>query len=106
MTEEELSQVVDQPAVDPRVLGRLACNLRQEGSARQHNYDGNTLTLTWKEMVDVSRCCISLAGEKRTLLAQVDVHENATVMVEVYAPCRVTVSPEEGFLCLTRFRSA
>ena len=37
-------------------------------------------------------------------LVQVDIHENATVRVDVFEPCRVTVSPEEGFLCLTRYK--
>lgn len=103
MTGEELSEIVDGPLVNPRVLGRLACNLRDEASLHQHNFDDRTLTLAWKEMPDVSRCIVSFAGEGQRL-AQIDIHENATVSIETSAPCKVTVSQDEGFLCLTRFR--
>lgn len=104
MTSEELSQIVEQRMADPRVLGRLACNLRSEDEVRQRHHDGSRLKLTWNETGGAWRCHISIDSPEEARLAQVDVHENATVKVETYGPCRVTVSPEEGILCLTRYR--
>jgi hypothetical protein len=60
--------------------------------------------VVWEHSGDFWRCIIFAAEDHIQRLAQVDIHENATVRVDAFEPCRVTVSPEEGFLCLTRYR--
>ena len=103
MTSLELTEIVDQRMTDPSVLGRLACNLRSNDLVQQRHHDNKQLVASWQDCGDFWRCTVS--EEKASKLqAQVDIHENATVRVEVSEPCRVTVSPEEGILCLTRYK--
>jgi hypothetical protein len=103
MTVLELTEIVDQRMDDPRVLGRLACNLRSSENVVQRHQDGRSLQVVWKESGDFWRCVISADADSGCLV-QVDLHENATVRMEAYAPCRLTISPSEGILCLTRYR--
>lgn len=105
MTAVELGEIVNQRKQDPNVIGRLACNLRSSHPLAQRHEDDRSLNVTWRESGDSWRCTISFEGEQGRSLAQLDIHENATIRVDVHAPCRVTVSPEEGILCVTRYRS-
>lgn len=104
MTSSELSEIVDQRMADPAVLGRLACNLRNNDLVAQRHHDNKQLRIAWLDSGDYWRCTISADEDARGRLAQIDLHENATVRMEVFAPCRVTISPEEGILCLTRYK--
>lgn len=104
MTALELSEIVDQRMADPRVLGRLACNLRNNDPVQQRHHDGRNFSLVWRDSGDSWRCTVYASDQKDLCVAQVDIHENATVRIEAYEPCRVTVSPEEGILCLTRYK--
>ncbi len=88
---------------DPSVLGRLACNLRSNDLVEQRHHDNKQLSTDWRDCGDFWRCTVSEAKAVRPM-AQVDLHENATVRIEVYEPCRVTISPEDGILCLTRYK--
>lgn len=103
MTSLELTEIVDQRMTDPSVIGRLACNLRSNDEVQQRHHDNRQLNANWQDCGDYWRCIVSDAKGPRPL-AQVDLHENATVRVEVFEPCRVTVSPEDGILCLTRYK--
>jgi hypothetical protein len=103
MTSYELLEIANQRLDDPTVLGRLATNLFSEESVQQRSKDDRTLTLSWHEHGDLWRCTISdQATDKR--IAQIDIHENATTRIDVFEPCRVTISRDEGILCLTRFK--
>jgi hypothetical protein len=103
MTSHELLEIANQRLEDPTVLGRLATNLFSEESAQQRSKDDRTLALTWQELGDLWRCIVSdPASDKR--IAQIDIHENATTRIDVFEPCRVTISRDEGILCLTRFK--
>lgn len=105
MTSLELSAIVDQRMTDPAVLGRLACNLRSNGVIEQRHRDNRHFNVVWQESGDFWRCIISSDEKKASQpLAQVDLHENATVRIETSEPCRVTISPGEGILCVTRFK--
>jgi hypothetical protein len=104
MTSLELTEIVNQRMTDPAVLGRLACNLRSSDLIEQRHHDSSQLSLVWQDEGDSWRCSIYSSEKKDRLTAQVDIHENATVRVESYEPCRITISPEDGILCLTRFR--
>ncbi|NYF78112.1 hypothetical protein [Granulicella arctica] len=104
MTSQELTEIVDQRTTDPTVLGRLACNLRSNDLVVQRHHDNRTLSVAWQDSGDFWRCIITSNEKTNHPLAQVDVHENSTVRVDVFEPCRVTISPEEGFLCLTRYK--
>jgi hypothetical protein len=104
MTSLELSAIVDQRMTDPAVLGRLACNLHSNDVLEQRHNDNRHFTVAWQDSGDFWRCIISSDDTTSPPLAQVDIHENATVRIETYEPCRVTISPEEGFLCLTRYK--
>jgi hypothetical protein len=104
MTSLELSAIVDQRMTDPAVLGRLACNLHRDDLLEQRHNDNRHFTVVWQDSGDFWRCIISSDDKTSPPLAQVDLHENATVRIEISEPCRVTVSPEEGFLCLTRYK--
>lgn len=105
MNAEELKAVVEQRMTDPTVLGRLACNLRGGGFVEQRHHDGRAFKVTWEDDGDYWRCTVSDDGNSVTL-AQIDLHDNQTVRSDVFEPCRVTVSPEEGLLCVTRYRAA
>jgi hypothetical protein len=104
MTALELSAIVDQRMTDPAVLGRLACNLHSNDVLEQRHNDNRHFTVSWQDSGDFWRCIIASDDQASPLLARVDIHENATVRIETYEPCRVTISPEEGFLCLTRYK--
>ena len=104
MTSLELTEIVDQRMADPAVLGRLACNLRSGDLIEQRHHDDRKLSLVWNDQGDSWRCCIYSSEKRERLIAQVDIAENTTVRVESYEPCRITISPEDGILCLTRYR--
>ena len=104
MTAQELIEVVDQRMSDPAVLGRLACNLHRADIVEQRHHDDRLFTVAWHDSGDFWRCIISSKDSAHRHLVQVDIHENATIRVDSFEPCRVTISPEEGFLCLTRYR--
>ncbi len=104
MTSYELLEIVNQRMDDPMVLGRLATNLFSEESAKQQNKDDLTLALSWQELGDLWRCTIWSDKESDTRIALIDIHENATTRIDAFEPCRVTISREEGILCLTRYK--
>jgi hypothetical protein len=104
MTSQELTEIVDQRMADSSVLGRLACNLRSSDLIEQRHHDNRKLSLVWHDKVDFWRCTIYSSEKRERLIAQLDIHENTTVRVESYEPCRITISPEDGILCLTRYK--
>ncbi len=104
MTPLELNQIVEQRMDDPRVVGRIACNLRESDSAVQRHHDGREFALSWQDSGGYWRCTLS-DRESGVRLAQVDLHENQTVRIEVDAACRVAVCPEDGILSVTRYRA-
>jgi hypothetical protein len=106
MTSLELHAIVDQRMGDPAVVGRLACTLRREDAVEQRHHDGRRLNVVWHDSGDFWRCTVSFEGQAGHRLAQIDLHENGTVRADVFEPCRVTVSPDEGLLCLTRYKNA
>ncbi len=106
MTSPELLEIVNQRMDDPKVLGRLAVNLFSEDSIKQQHKDDRTLALSWQELGDVWRCTVWLEKDSNARIAQIDIHENATTRIDVFEPCRVTISREEGILCLTRYKHA
>ena len=105
MTSAELTEIVGQRRSDPSVVGRLACNLRSSALVEQWHHDGRQLAVSWEDCGDYWRCVITSSDKPAERVAQIDVHEHGTVRVDSHEPCRVTVSPEEGLLCLTRYRS-
>jgi hypothetical protein len=104
MTSLELTEIVDQRMADPAVLGRLACNLRSSDLIEQRHHDNRNLSLVWHDKGDSWRCTIYSSEKRERLIAQVDIHENATVRVESYESCRITISPEDDILCLTLYK--
>ena len=104
MTSQELTEIVDQRMADPAVLGRLACNLRNNDPIEQRHHDNRQLSLIWHDQGDSWRCTIYPTEKPEHLIAQVEIHENTTVRVESYEPCRITISPEDDILCLTRYK--
>lgn len=104
MTSPELLEIVTQRMDDPTVLGRLATNLFKEDSVKQQHKDDRTLSLSWHELGDLWRCTIWSDKETNNRIAQIDIHENATTRIDVFEPCRVTISRQEGILCLTRYK--
>ncbi len=105
MKAEELQAVVEQRMSDPSVLGRIACNLRCADPAHQRHEDGRNFDVLWEDEGDYWRCTV-IDRATSIKLAQIDLHENNTIRTDVFAPCRVTVSPEEGLLCVTRYQMA
>jgi hypothetical protein len=105
MTSFELLEIVNQRLDDPTVLGRLATNLYREDSVHQRHNDDRTLALSWQEHGDMWRCTLWFAHNPDARLAQIDIHENATTRIDVFEPCRVTISPHEGILCVTRYKA-
>jgi hypothetical protein len=103
MTSEQLKEIVDQRLRDPHVLGRIACNLREEAPVEQKHHDQHLFKVSWEDCGDFWRATVLEDGGAK--LAQVDVHENGTTRVDAFAPARVTVSPDEELLCITRYRS-
>jgi hypothetical protein len=106
MTSLELNEIVDQRMNDPVVLGRLVCNLRRNDQVEQRHHDDREFSVNWQDAGDFWRCIVSSREDAGCRLAQVDLHENSTVRIDVFEPCRVTISPEEGFLCLTRYKTS
>ena len=104
MTPLELIEVVDQRMSDPAVLGRLACNLHRSDLVEQRHNDGRRFSVAWHDSGDFWRCTIASDENAAHRLVQVDIHENATVRVDAFEPCRVTVSTEDGVLCITRYK--
>jgi len=104
MTSQELLEVVEQRISDPAVLGRLACNLHRSDLVEQRHHDDRTFSVAWEDSGDFWRCTIFATENAARRVAQVDIHENGTVRADAFEPCRVTISPEEGLLCLTRYR--
>jgi hypothetical protein len=104
MTEQELMDVVELRMADPVVLGRIACNLRSSASVQQRHHDGLSFDVEWEDDGDYWRCTVT-DRESSSRLVQVDLHENKTIRADVYTSCRVTVSPEEDLLCVTRYRT-
>lgn len=104
MTPLELTEIVDQRMNDPAVLGRLACNLRRSDQVSQRHHDDRQFSVAWQDAGDFWRCTIAAEEDASRRLAQVEIHENSTVRIDVFEPCRVTVSPEEGLLCVTRYK--
>ena len=105
MTAQELSEIVDQRMADPTVLGRIACNLCVSDPLLQRHHDGKQYLVWWHDHGDFWRCTILPSDDPTHRLAQIDIHDNGTVRADVYEACRVTVAHEEGFLCLTRYKS-
>jgi hypothetical protein len=104
MTAQELIEVVDQRMTDPMVLGRLACNLHRSDPVEQRHHDGRRFRVAWHDSGDYWRCTVTSDEDATNRLIQVDIHENATVRVDAFEPCRVTVSTEDGVLCVTRYK--
>lgn len=102
MTEQELMDVVEQRMADPTVLGRIACNLRSTAPVQQRHHDAHSFNVEWEDDGDYWRCTITDC-KSASRLVQVDIHENRTIRADVYASCRVTISPEEDLLCVTRY---
>jgi hypothetical protein len=69
----------------------------------QRHHDDRGFDVAWEDDGDYWRCTITEQGSKARLV-QVDIHENQTVRTDAFAPCRVTISPEEDLLCVTRYR--
>jgi hypothetical protein len=105
MTAQELSEIVQQRLSDPSVVGRLVSNLRSSELVLQNHHDARQFAVRWQDCGDFWRCTITDADSPAMRVAQIDLHENSTVRADVFEPCRVTVSPEEGFLCLTRYKT-
>lgn len=105
MTALELREIVEQRIDDPWTLGRLACNLRSNDLVEQRHHDDCRLSVLWRDTGrNFWRCTIFLGEETDLCLVQVDLHSDKTVRVEAFEPCSVTISPEDGILCLTRYR--
>ncbi len=106
MTQLELSEIAEEKMCDPSVSGCIVSSFRADHTGdsvvEQRHRDGRTLALTWHDRGDFRRCIV-LGGEALAQpVAQVDLCENQTVRMQIYEPCRVTISQEEGFLCLSR----
>jgi hypothetical protein len=102
VTSSELKEIVDQRMTDPHVTGRLVCNLKSD-AVEQKNNDGRLFKVLWQDDGDYWRCTLTDSTSGK-LMAQVDIHENSTVRADLFEPGRITVSPEEGILCVTRYR--
>jgi len=103
MTSLELAEIAEQRMSDPSVLGRIACNLRSNELVEQRHRDERTFQVAWQDSGDFWRCTVTDSAAARRLV-QLDLHENGTIRVDVFESCRVTASPEEGILCLTRYK--
>jgi hypothetical protein len=104
MTSLELTEIADQRMSDPTVIGRLVCNLRSSDLVAQRHHDDQTFGVTWNDSEDFWRCIIFADGNPAHRLAQIDLHENSTFRADLFQPGRITISPEEGILCLTRYK--
>ena len=104
MTALELKELVEQRMDDPWILGRLACNLRDNDVVEQRHHDNRRLSVFWRDTGAFWRCTIFLDETTELCLVQIDLHQDSTVRVEAFEPCSVTIEPNDGVLCLTRFR--
>ncbi len=104
MTASELQEIVEQRMSDAAVAGRLACNLHSDSQVEQRHHDERRFSVEWQELGGVWRCTIRPSDNVAKRLAQVDIHDNSTVRIDCFEPCRVTISREEGILCLTRYK--
>jgi hypothetical protein len=104
MTSLDLTEIVEHRMSDPNVLGRVICLLHHNQPVEQRHHDDFAFTVDWHDFGDFWRCTIASNATPAQTLAQIDLQENATVRVDAFAPCRVTISPDEGFLCLTRYK--
>lgn len=104
MNTQELKEIVNQQMNDPFVLGRIVCNLRSNDLVEQQHHDKCDFEVFWRKSDMFWRCTIFLNKNTELCLAQIDLHDDMTVRVESYKPCSITISPEDGILCLTRFR--
>ncbi len=102
MTQTELSEIVDAAMSNPRVSACIAGNFREDRATAEGHREGGRLTITWQDRGDCRRCTIVSEESAEMPVARIDLGEDATVRLEAYVPCRVTVSNEEGFLCLSR----
>jgi hypothetical protein len=103
MTSSELKEIADQRMSDPHVVGRVVCNLKNQDMVEQRHHDDRLFNVSWQDDGDYWRCTLA-DGASGKALAQVDIHENSTVRADLFEPGRVTVSPEDGILCVTRYR--
>ena len=101
----ELKEIVEQRMADPFVLGRLACNIHDNHLVEQRHHDKQKFSVFWRDTGEFWRCTIFFDHDAELCLAQIDLHKDATVRVEIWEPCSVTISPEDSLLCLTRYRT-
>ncbi len=99
MTQLDLNEIVDLAMKDPRISGCIVSNLHGDQSAERHRGQ-ETLSLSWYDRGDCRRCTIVAEERSAKMVAQVDLGENATLRVDAFRPCRITVAHEEGFLSL------
>lgn len=99
-----LRQVVEQRLDSPSTLGRLACHLRRNDEVEQQHHDDRKLHVYWRERPGHWRCTIFVNKDSDLCLAQIDIHEDGDVRIESWEPCSISVSPENDFLVLNRFR--
>ena len=104
MTSLELNEIADHRLSDPNVLGRLVCHLRSNDLVVQRHHDDQHFSISWQDSEDFWRCIIFANNNPDHRLAQVDLHENSTIRADLFEPGRITISPEEGILCLTRYK--
>jgi hypothetical protein len=104
MTNEELKDVAEQKMTNPNVVGRVASALRDGSRVEQRHHDGRKFRVLWEDDGDSWRCTVTDENTAAKLM-QIDIHENGTVRADAFAPCRVTVSPEEDLLCVTRYKA-
>ena len=104
MTPDELNEIANQRLADPTVIGRLVCNLRSNDSLVQRHHDHQHFSVSWQDSGDFWRCTIFADGTPAHRLAQIDLHENSTFRADLFEPGRITISPQEGILCLTRYK--
>ena len=104
MTTAELNEIANQRLTDPTVIGRIACNLRSNDPLVQRHHDDQHFSVSWQDSGDFWRCTIFSDGSPNHPLAQIDLHENSTFRADLFEPGRITISPEEGILCLTRYK--
>ena len=102
MTTLDLTEIVEQRMSDPAVLGRIVGHLHHSDIEQRH-HDSRTFHVEWNHFGDFWRCTV-ISDQTSAKLAQVDLHDQTTVRVDAFEPCRVTISPEENLLCITRYK--
>jgi hypothetical protein len=101
LTKVELNQVVDQMMSNPKIEACIACELQCDEATERHRLDSRVLKADWREHADFWRCTITTQPTSGAAAAQIDLHDNGTVRTTVFLPCKLTISREEGFLCLS-----